>query len=242
MKILDTSNKYDSIYHHTLRLLGLADDDTAALPTADFMRSANIKLRDLAFELWRNSTDWEFDDSNNTDLPIATADLVASQQDYAMPTTVLSIERVEAMDDNGDYKVLKQIDKTGDKRNPHLERYSNEGLPIEYDLIGNSIFLFPTPNASDTTLSSGLRLYFSRDISEFDTTDTTKEPGVPKVFHPYIAYGVAYDEAVSKNMNEQRVRNLQRGVGKYEEKISTFYTKRNKDKRTRLKPKVRSTI
>jgi hypothetical protein len=242
MKIYSTANPENSLYHHTLDLLGIGITDTTTLPFNQFFRSANIKLRDLAFILWKNSSDWEFDDSNYTDFPIATTDLVASQQDYPLPSTALSIERVEVMDDNGDYVVLKQIDKTDDKVYPHLERYSEEGMPREYDLVGNSLFLFPTPNASDTTLTAGLRLYFSRDIHEFETTDTTEEPGVPKIFHPSIAYGVAYDFSVGKGMSQQAQQNLQYGVMKYEKMLGEFTSRRNKDKKIRVKPRIKSRL
>lgn len=242
MKIYSTSNIYDSLYHHTLDLLGIGITDTTTLSLPQFYRSANTKLRDLGFILWKNSSDWEFDDSNYTDFPIATANLVDAQQDYAMPSTVLSIERVEVMDDNGDYVPLKQIDKSTDEVNPHLERYSENGFPREYDIIGNSLFLFPTPAAADVTTTAGLRVYFSREMEGFTSTDTIKEPGVPKMFHPGIAYGVAYEFSIGKGMDERIQGNLQYGVRRYEKMLEEFTARRNRDRKVKIRPKIKSII
>jgi len=242
MKIYSTANIHDSIYHHTLDLLGIGITDTTTLPFSQFFRSANTKLRDLSFVLWKNSSDWEFDDSNYTTLPMATCNLVADQQDYSIPTTALSIERVEVKGSDGNFRTLKQIDKSEETLTPHLERYATGGLPIEYDIVGNSLLLFPTPSASQVTTTAGLRVYVSRDISEFATTDTTKEPGIPKMFHPAISYGVAYEFSIGKNMNQQIQQNLQFNIRKYERMLNEFIAKRNKDRRVRIRPRTHSRI
>ena len=223
-------------------MLGIDETDTTTLPASYFFRSANSRLRDLAFILWKNSSDWEFDDSNYTDFPIATCDLVASQQDYAIPTTALSIERVEVMNNDGDYVPIRQIDKTDNKSRPHLEKYKEEGFPEEYDLIGNSILLFPTPGTSYITTTAGLRVYFSRDINEFAITDTATEPGVPKMFHPGIGYGVAQEFAFAKGMGEQTQQHLRYGVRKYETMLNEFISRRNKDRKVKIRPNVKSSI
>ncbi len=236
------SQTSDSLYHYTLFLLGLSPTDTTSFPVADFFRSANLKLRDSAFLFWKNSSMWEFDDSNMTDLPIGTADLIAGQRDYSIPTTSLGIERVEILDSNGDYQVLSQIDKSEVKDTAMLEMFDEDGMPIYYDLIGNSIFLYPTPSAADTTLTAGIRIYLSRDVHEFVITDTATEPGFPDMFHPYIAFGAANDYAVSKNMTPQRIQMLQLGLTRYEKMITDYYARRNRDKRVRIRPTTRSDI
>jgi hypothetical protein len=236
------SSTSDSLYHYTLFLLGLSPTDTTSYPIADFIRSANLKTRDAAFLLWRNSSDWEFDDRNSTELPIGTTTLVAGQRDYSLPTTALSIERVEVMDSNGDYQLLRQKDKSEVTDGPMLEAFEDDGMPEYYDLVGNSIFLYPAPAAADVTTTKGLRLYLSRDIEEFSLTDTSTEPGFPKMFHPYVAYGCSVDYALAKNMGQQRIQMLQIGIARYEKMISDFYARRNKDKRVRIRPSTKSDI
>jgi len=236
------SQTSQSLYHYTLFLLGLAPTDSTSYPTADFFRSANLKTRDASFLFWKNSSMWEFDDSNQTDLPIATTLLVDEQRDYTIPTTTISIERVEVKDVNGEYQVLKQVDKSEATKTSFLEMFSTNGMPMYYDLMGNSIMLFPTPATGSVTLTAGLRIYLSRDIHEFVITDTGTEPGFPAVFHPYVAWGAAFDYAVAKNMGPQRIQSLQLGLAKYEKMITDYYARRNRDKKPRIKPSTRSDI
>lgn len=242
MKIYSTGDKHDSIYHYTLGLLGIPETDTTTLSTNEFFRLANSKLQEIGFILWKNSSDWEFDDSNYTDFPIATCDLVDGQQDYSMPSTALSIERAEVMNSDGDYKHLIQIDKSTTKASSHLEKYDTDGFPEEYDIVGNSILLFPSPDASEVTTSSGLRLYFSREMDDFAITDTATEPGIPTMFHPAVAYGVANEFGIGKGISEQRQRNIQYGVKKYDKMLDNFISRRNKDRKVRIRPKTRSKI
>jgi hypothetical protein len=185
---------------------------------------------------------WEFDDSNQTTLPIATTTLVASQQDYSIPATALGVERVEVMNDSGDYQVLKQIDKSEIKNAAMTEFFETDGMPTYYDIMGNSIFLYPAPVTGDVTLALGLKIYLSRDIHEFAITDTASEPGIPDSFHPYIAFADASDYAIAKNMGAQRLQMLQAGMARYEGMISDFYARRNRDKHVRIKPSTISGI
>jgi len=236
------SQTYNSLYHHSLFLLGLSPTDTTSFPVADFMRAANLKLRDLSFLLWKNSSTWEFDDTNQTDLPIATTTLVTGQRDYAMPSTTLSVERVEVMNSSGDYQVIKQIDKSDVKNAPMLEMFENDGMPMYYDIAGESLLLYPTPATGYVTMAAGLRVYVSRDITPFTLTDTSNEPGIPDMFHPYLSFASAFDYATAKNMGAQRLQMLQIGIAKYERMISDFTARRNRDKKVRIKPSTKSDI
>src|SRR3990167_10070724 len=60
-----------------------------------FTRYINGWYRKTVSWIWQATGDWEWDDTNLTDLPIATTTLVASQQDYALPSTAQKILRVE---------------------------------------------------------------------------------------------------------------------------------------------------
>ena len=238
MKINDSSTTTDSLYHYTLFLLGLESTDTTSFPVADFMRSANASFRRLVFLMWRNTSDWEFDDKNYATLPIATTNLVANQKDYTLPTEALDVQRVEAKDSSGKFVLLRQIDK--EKIKDSLTEYQKTGgIPNEYDVFGNSISIYPVSSSSQT---AGLKLYLSRDISEFASTDTTKEPGIQETLHPYLAYGSALDYAISKNMDKEKVRKLQDEVNKYELEISDYAAKRNRGTKPNIRPKTINSI
>src|SRR3990167_399317 len=51
---------------------------------------------------------WQWDDDNQSDLPNATATLTSGQQDYALATTHLSIDRIEIKDSSGNWHLLSQ--------------------------------------------------------------------------------------------------------------------------------------
>jgi len=227
-----------------LRLLGLSTSDTTSYPIdPDFTQSFNAWYRKAVYLIWKVSRTWEFDDSNFTTLPIATSTMVAGQKDYSLPSTALDVQRVEVMNDEEDFVPVKQIDKSDVKGQSMSEFYKEDGMPQYYDVVGNSIMLYPSPAAEDTTLASGLKLYLARDINPMTIEDTTQQPGILVLFHAYMAYGSALDYAISKNMNQQRVNNLRAEIKLEGEKIKDYYANRNRGRKiSRFQPSTRSSI
>lgn len=242
MKFSDSSDKGNSLYHYSLFLLGLSETDTVSFPIASFTRSVNSWFRKLVFLIWKNTSTWEFDDINYPTQPIATTDLAADQQDYSLPTTALDVQRVEVLDSSGNYQVLKQFNKSEIEDQALTEYYETAGMPTYYDVLGNSLFLYPKPALGSVTLSSGLKLYLARDVYAFVSTDTDKEPGIQASFHPYMAYGSAFDYALASNMDLNRVNGLRLAITNYEESIKDWATKRNRDLKVRIHPRTSSNI
>lgn len=241
MYINDSTNPQNSIYHYTLFLLGLDSTDTTSYAVADFIRSANSWVRKAVFLSWRNSDAWEFDDSNYSTLPIATTTLVNEQADYSLPSNGLDVERVEVLDSSGNYKLLTQLDK-GMVDSAMTEYYETPGMPAYYDLVGNSLVLYPKPSASYVTVAAGLKLYLARDIDGFTTLDTSQEPGFVPTFHPYVAYGSALDYAIAKNIDVNKVSVIKLGLNEYQSAIQDYYAKRNKDSKVKIRPRTKSNI
>lgn len=237
----DSADTQNSLYHYTLFLLGLEATDTTSFPIADFTRSFNSWLRKAVFLIWRNSDSWEFDDSNYATMPVATTTLVDGQADYTMPSNALDIERVEVLNSSGDYQLIPQITKEQIKSGM-TEMFSANGMPEYYDIIGNSIILYPTPASGSVTLSSGLKLYLTRDIDGADEADTSYEPGINKIFHPLISYGCAFDYAVARNMDTNKITVIKTGINEYQTAIEDYYAKKNRDFKTQIKPKARLSI
>ena len=237
MQYFNSTNKENSLYHDCLSLLGLSTSDTTSYPIADFTRSANEAYKLTNQLIWQNTGEWEFDDSNYTTLPDATRDLVASQKDYQIPSYAQKIDRLEVMDSSGDYQVVVQFDKSMNS-DAMTELYSTTGLPEYYDLVGRSIVLYPTPDATNCTLTAGLKLYFTRDIDKFDVTDTTREPGFDKDFHRMISLGAAIDWALPKGLNV--LGGLQNQMSNMKENLAKFYGSRDRDLKTKIVPPIRS--
>jgi len=203
--------------------------NSTSFPTAEITTSAN-KALDRAVALIRNAEGrWEFDDSNNTDLPIATTGLVASQQDYGLDSTHYKILRIEVKDENGDWSLLTPIDQA-DVYDQSITDYLNTaGLPKYYDKIGNSVFLYPKPSY---TQDASLKVFYERGASYFTTSDTTKAPGINPMFHNLIPMWCAYDYALINSLPLQK--NLREEIAVMEQELKDYYSSRNKDERVSL--------
>jgi len=194
MQFNNSTDTYLSLYHNTLFNLGIDRTDTTTYPIADFTRNANNWYRRVNSWIWQVTGEWEYDDSNYTNLPEATADLVAGQRDYELPSTAQKIDRVEVLDNSGNSQKLEAIDKS--QITISMDEFcKTAGMPKYYDVLGRSLLLYPAPSSSNTTLSNGIKLYFSRDIDEFQTTDTSASPGFIEDFHEMISVGAAIDFA-----------------------------------------------
>ena len=112
MQFNNTTNQYLSLYHNTLFNLGIDRTDTTIYPIEDFTRNANNWYRRVNSWIWQVTGEWEYDDSNYTNLPEATANLVNGQRDYELPSTAQKIDRVEVLDNSGNSQKLTPIDKS----------------------------------------------------------------------------------------------------------------------------------
>lgn len=180
----------------------------------------------------RSDSKWQWDDTNNTDLPIATAALVSGQQDYTLATSFLSIDRVDIMDTSGNWTRLQPIDQH-EVRIQGLSTYlKTPGLPIQYDKLGASVFLYPPSNYSQ---NASLKIFFSRGPNEFTSADVstgTKQPGFNSLFHDLIPLWVSYDYWL---VNDQSLCAGYLGeIQRKEQEIIDFYGLRSRDERPRL--------
>lgn len=174
---------------------------------------------------------WEWDDTNQTDLPIATTSLVANQKDYAISgATFLKVLKVECKDSTGDWRALDQIDTTQRKKVLLDDPDETAGSPTQFDLRYNSIFLFPKPSYAS---SAGLKVYYQRVCDYFVAGDTTQEPGFAAPFHRLLSYGASLDFAIANNMSG-KISLLREEIAKLEFGLVEHYSSRNKDYRNRL--------
>jgi len=224
MTFNDTSSQ-QGLAQDTRALLGFGVNDTSTLSNADICRSANVWYRRAVNFIWQTVGDWEYDDTNLSTLPIATTDLVDGQADYELPSGAQAIERVEVQDADGNWALLSAISKEQVKE-AMTEQFETEGMPQYYDAVGRSVVLYPSPLESEVTASGGLKLYVSRDIDEFTSTNTTKEPGFANNFHRIISLGVAYDFANAKGMTD-KLQTFREQIERIKEEIQEFYARRH---------------
>jgi hypothetical protein len=186
--------------------------------------------------IWQAAGDWDFDDSNQTTLPVATTVLVDAQADYALPSTARKVERVEVKNINGDYKLVSPLDKSQITDQAMTEFEETNGVPEYYDIVGNSLYLYPAPDESLTCTTSGLKLYASRDVVAFSTTFNTTTgavaPGFNSNFHRILSLGASYDWCLSKGL--AKAQTLRAELGQLENEIKEFYGSRHRNMKTRF--------
>jgi hypothetical protein len=209
----------------------LCGSNNVSYPDAAKQRNIKIAYSDVARLIWEASGNWQFDDSNQGDLAIATASLVHAQRDYTMPADLQRLHGVSVLDGAGNYLKLKQIDIHDIDVDPD-EYYSGMGTPIAYDVDGRSINLFPTPHSGYATMASGIKLYLERDVSESAITASSATPGFATSFHRILSLAAAIDYI--KNDDERAL--LVKQKARLEEGLVRFYGKRNVPGKTTIRP------
>lgn len=159
----------------------------------------NLAFDDLvAIAIQANGT-WQLDDSNQTDYPIITTNIVSGQRDYSFvldgtSNLILDIYKVYAkVSSSGEFKELTPVDvQSDDNMKGFYDGNNTAGTPSRYDKTANGIFLDSIPNYNST---GGLKLYINREPSYFVYTDTSKKAGIPGILHKYLALKPALDYA-----------------------------------------------
>jgi hypothetical protein len=203
--------------------------DSTSYTTADVTVSANRALDRVVTLIRESEGRWKWDDSNNTDLPIATTSLVADQQDYNLDPTHYQIERIEVKDEDDNWNLLTPIDLQDVFDQSLTDFLKTAGTPKYYDKVGNSIFLYPKPSYSQ---AASLKVYYTRGPSYFTTSDTTKAPGFNTIFHQLISLWAAYDYALINQMPVQK--GIADEIALKEDKLKEYYSLRSKDEHIRL--------
>src|SRR3990167_4603896 len=125
MTILDIVN---SVYFKT-------KTNSSSFTAADMLILLNNAYERVASLILKADGRWEWEDSNQTDLPIGTTALVANQTDYSLATTHLRITGVEVKDENGTWRKLEPIDKRdiSDLGYSVTQEQTVTGVPAQYD-------------------------------------------------------------------------------------------------------------
>lgn len=213
-------------------LCTLCDDEVntsvTLYPLTEKTRSANKTLREVWSWIFDAYGGWEYDDSNNSNLPIATADINVNQLDYDVPTTSLTIRAVEILPQNGTvFQHLEEITEEWitERGLSEASLFTSTGMPRYYRPIGNSIKIYPAANYSQT---ASLRVTFDRGSSAFLPSDTTKQPGFASEFHEVIAFGMAREYARRNGLTSFNV--LENEMNKFERRIKDYYSSKFKEK------------
>jgi hypothetical protein len=232
MQFNDTTNKnglIQRIEDYTNLGDGVISGDSTLLKkvTAD----VNETVYDLTTELMLLQDSFDWDDPYKTDYPIATTSLVANQRDYQFDSiSFLKLKRVDISYDGVNYYRATAFDSASfedglgndsttdalfDKTKPH------------YDPKAFGFWLYPMADATDVSNGGKIRIEYSRGHTEYDPTDTDKEPPIDRPFHDLIAMGAAAKWAIRKS--EPNAGNLLSLYEQGKAKMVQHYDQRNED-------------
>ncbi len=225
----DTTNK-QGLYQHLLFLSGQTE---ASFPIADATRLLNFALDRYTYLSILSSGDWQFDDFGNSTFARARRSLASGQQDYSMQVDYLTVERVEIQDEDGVWHKLDQFDEN-DIADQSLNDYkSTDGTPQYYDIVNNSIVLYPAP---DYSRSEALELTYKRPFNHFSTSDTTASINIPSIHSEYLVlHALSRSTLRSNDVNMNHVR---QDVADYERMIKDGLSRRDRDIEHHLAPKI----
>ncbi len=138
MQFNDSTNK-SSICH---KIDFLCSSTTTSYPLKDKARDVNIALEQLVAKIINADGTWQWDDTNYTDLPVGTGDLVDTQSSYSFAVDFLDIENIKIKDANGNWNIIQPVDQS-QLSYPLEDFLTDDGLPIYYDKVGDTIKLYP---------------------------------------------------------------------------------------------------
>ena len=207
-----------------------------ATSLAEFTRLINVNYHKVVTMIFASMDEWDFDDINlaNTGF-MKTYNLVSGTQTITLPASdkILKIKRAEITYDGSNWVRLNPMDINeygGTSDATTVGDNFSQAEPY-YDVHGNYVFLYPIPNAAVT---GGLKLWVSREIDEFTTSDTTQEPGIDEPFHEMIAIGASLDYAFAHGLAAANA--LAAKFVDYESRIKQYYGSKQADRAIVLKP------
>lgn len=228
----DPSGK-DGVIQEMDRICGSTDNTYPIRDKTSRVNQAIDRFYTLVFE---NDSIWHFDDANYTDLPIAVTNIVFSQADYSFAAELLTVRNVYLSDSSGNFTEIQNFSEEEWKaQNIFINPPGNSGIASGYVLMGNSVLLVPIPNYN---YNGGLKVVFERNGSKFVYTDTTKTPGIPSLFHPYLARQASMPFLIEKNLPQ--LAGVMDQIAIDEDAIGNFLSRRNKASKTKITPQFRS--
>jgi len=235
IKFSDTTNK-SGIIQILERLCKFVDGWISGNATRlkEYTSEINLALDEIWATIFSCGGTWQFDDSNHTDYPIITTNLVSGQRDYAFVTDeqgniILDIYKVIVAQPDGTFKEIKPVDAQSEDVSGFYNGLSTSGTPDKYDKTANGIFLDAIPNYS---ITNGLKVYINREGSYFSTSDTTKKAGFAGTYHELIPLKVAY-----KFAPESELKRITERMVLKEKELKKYYGRRERDIRPRLVPR-----
>lgn len=215
---------------------------TGSYPLLDKTVDINLALANYFMISTPAAGRWRLDDSNHTKYPVIFGDVVSGQQDYSFTVDeqgnqILDIYKLRIKYPDGTWKTLKQRDFMEYPEDDEWLNSTVTGLPTEFQLDANGIFLNCIPNY---TLADALEVYIARTPSYFISTDTTKTAGIPDIHQEYLVLRPAYFFCETNKLPQaaayKKLLYGENGKGGMEKAIKDYYSRRNRVERKQMRP------
>lgn len=208
----------------------LTNTNTTTYTDADLDASLNMYYHMFVNEALQAMDDWDFQ------LDSATADLVANQQEYVFPSTILKIKRIEVSYDGTTwYKVTPMDINERGKATSTTDIRNDFTVENPYaDIMDNSIFLYPIPTANVT---GGIKIWYAKEATELSAA--TDEPNLPEAYHKGLCYGAAmdyFDKYLEVEGNNTKRSRMNASLEDTLDKLRNFFNTKNMDRDYVLQP------
>lgn len=225
MQFSDTSTKTGIIQAcERYTKLGDAGISGNTLYIKEFTALVNQIGRKVWAIIFESYGGWQYEDGNQTDLPASVTTLTADQTTYAMPSGSLSVRGIEVKNTGGVWSRLFPITEEEIRdRQAMGEFFKTSGTPLYYQMIGQTIRIFP---ASNWTQSSSFKVFYDRGSVAFVSTDTTATPGFISEFHDILSVGASLQYLIPNQPESPTVNLLRFEYADYEKKLKTYYTQK----------------
>lgn len=179
--------------------------------------------------LYAADNTWQDDDVNYTTYNYETTDLSDGVAEYTIDKSHGIIEGLEIMHIDGKYYQIYQIDNRDllDTGYTETSLQIPTSIPTKWDINGNVLTLMPKPSATYVTLTDGLKIRFKRESKYFDSSATTTELGIPRMFHD-IPCLFACNEFAKQNSMGDKVKDTGDEINKRSFELKDHMAKRNK--------------
>jgi len=206
----------------------LTNTNTTTYSSADVDAALNSYYQLFVQDILDAMDDWDFQGE------VATANLVANQQEYVFPTDCLKIKRVEITYDGTNWYVVNFFDINQRGKATDTTTISEDFEETEpfADLHDNSLFLYPIP---DTAITNGLKIWYEKEITELSAV--TDEPVFAEPYHKGLAYGAAkdyFEKYVEVGKNYNKLNRAVANLNEYREHMKNFYRKKMQDRNYQL--------
>lgn len=233
-------NEKNGIIQTCEDLLDLQDGEISGDATlmAKFTNWVNIEYHKVSTMILASMDGWQFDDPNYADTNSwpKTYNLTANTATVDIDTLtnkILRVNRVELKySTNGQFYKAEPITlgEIGLDTDPNNISGRFQKTEPYYSLQGETLTLWPTPDANVT---AGLKLWYTREVEEFEYNDTTKEPGFDEPFHMMLPLGASIVYAQQKG--KENLQFLKNEILEYEQRLKQYYGQKNEDRHWNLR-------